>query len=153
MLERCMNSKYGKPVTILLVEDNEADAVLTREAFSEARIPSEFHTVEDGIEALSFLRRQHKYSAAPRPDLILLDLNLPRKDGRAALKEIKSDPTLAAIPVVILSTSAAVEDVNHAYASHANCYITKPVDFGQFIEVVRTIESFWLTVARLPDLA
>jgi two-component system, chemotaxis family, response regulator Rcp1 len=148
-----MNSAQGNPINILLVEDNEPDVVLTREAFKEAKISNALYVVEDGVEALAFLRRQGKHADAPRPDLILLDLNLPRKDGRAVLQEIKSDPALASIPVVILTTSNDEKDVVRAYTSHANCYIVKPIDFLQFLSVVRTIEGFWLTVVRLPECA
>ena len=146
-----MNSEQGKLVNILLVEDNEPDVVLTQEAFREARVPNILYVVEDGIEAIEFVRRQKKYTTAPRPDLILLDLNLPGKDGRAVLEEIKSDPALATIPVVVLTTSADEKDVLRAYASHANCYITKPVDFAHFMKVIKMIESFWLMVVRLPS--
>jgi two-component system, chemotaxis family, response regulator Rcp1 len=148
-----MNSELGKPINILLVEDNEPDVVLTQEAFKEAKISNSIYVVEDGVEALEFVRRQGKYTEAPRPDLILLDLNLPKKDGRAVLQEIKSDPVLASIPVVILTTSNDEKDVVRAYTSHANCYIVKPVDFLQFMNVIRTIEGFWLTVVRLPEFA
>lgn len=148
-----MKSAQGKPINILLVEDNEPDVVLTQEAFKEAKISNALYVVEDGVEALDYLYQQGKYSDAPRPDLILLDLNLPRKDGRAVLQEIKSDPALASIPVVILTTSSDERDVVRAYTSHANCYIVKPVDFLQFMSIVRSIEGFWLTVVRLPECA
>ncbi len=148
-----MNFEQGRPINILLVEDNEPDVVLTQEAFREAKISNDLFVVEDGVEALEFLRRQGKYADAPRPDLILLDLNLPKKDGRAVLQDIKSDPALASIPVVILTTSNDEKDVIRAYTSHANCYIVKPVDFLQFMNIVRTIEGFWLTVVRLPESA
>jgi two-component system, chemotaxis family, response regulator Rcp1 len=148
-----MNFDQGRPINILLVEDNEPDVVLTQEAFKEAKISNSLYVAEDGVEALEFLRQQGKHAAAPRPDLILLDLNLPRKDGRAVLQEIKSDPALASIPVVILTTSDDEKDVIRAYTSHANCYIVKPVDFLQFMNIVRTIEGFWLTVVRLPESA
>ncbi len=146
-----MKSMEGKPINILLVEDNEADVVLTQEAFREAKISNALYVVEDGVEAMDFLRRQGKHAGAPRRDLILLDLNLPKKDGRAVLEEIKSDPALTRIPVVILTTSNDEKDVLRAYTSHANCYIVKPVDFLQFMSIVRSIEGFWLTVVRLPD--
>jgi chemotaxis family two-component system response regulator Rcp1 len=146
-----MNSELGNPINILLVEDSEQDVVLTQEAFKDAKISNALFVVEDGVEALEFLRRQGKYTDVPRPDLILLDLNLPRKDGRAILEEIKADPILASIPVVILTTSSDERDVVQAYTSHANCYIVKPVDFHQFMNIVRTIEGFWLTVVRLPN--
>ncbi len=147
-----MNTGHERPSNILLVEDNEPDVVLTREGFKEARVPNDLYVVEDGVEAIEFLRRKDKYAAMPRPDLILLDLNLPRKDGRAVLEEIKSDPALTTIPVVVLTTSMDERDVMRAYASHANCYITKPFDFTQFMNVVRMIEDFWLTVVRLPGV-
>jgi len=146
-----MNSVQGKPINILLVEDNEPDVVLTQEAFKDAKIANSLYVVEDGVEALNFLRRRGKHADVPRPDLILLDLNLPKKDGRAVLEEIKADPLLTSIPVVILTTSSDERDVIRAYTSHANCYIVKPVDFLQFMKIVKTIEGFWLTVVRLPN--
>jgi chemotaxis family two-component system response regulator Rcp1 len=146
-----MNLSESKPINILLVEDNEPDVVLTQEAFKDAKVANTLYVVEDGVEALDFLHRENKYVDAPRPDLILLDLNLPKKDGRAVLNEIKSDPKLASIPVVVLTTSNDERDVLQAYAHHANCYITKPVDFAQFMTVVKSIEGFWLTIVRLPD--
>jgi CheY-like chemotaxis protein len=139
------------PIELLLVEDSEPDVRLTIEALREAKVKNRLWVVEDGVEALDFLRRQGKHADAPRPDLILLDLNLPRKDGRQVLKEIKNDDSLKRIPVVILTTSKSEEDVLRAYDLHANCYITKPVDFNRFMEVVKSIEEFWLTVVRLPD--
>jgi len=146
-----MSSEHGKTINILLVEDNQPDVVLTQEAFKGARISNSIYVVEDGVEAMDFLYRRGKYPEMPRPDLILLDLNLPRKDGRSVLTEIKSDPALASIPVVVLTTSSDERDVIRAYAAHANCYIIKPVDFLQFMGIVRSIEGFWLTVARLPE--
>jgi two-component system, chemotaxis family, response regulator Rcp1 len=146
-----MNLSESKAINILLVEDNEPDVVLTQEAFKEAKVANTLFVVEDGVDAIDFLRREKKYADMPRPDLILLDLNLPKKDGRAVLDEIKSDPKLASIPVVILTTSTDEQDVLQAYVHHANCYITKPVDFEQFMTVVRSIEGFWLTVVRLPN--
>ncbi|HDS45341.1 MAG TPA: response regulator [Methanomicrobia archaeon] len=140
----------GKPIEILLVEDNPGDIRLTREGLKEGRILNNLSVVEDGVEAMAFLRREAEYADAPRPDLILLDLNLPKKDGREVLIEIKSDPQLRRIPVVILTTSRAEEDIKSTYNQHANCYITKPVDFDQFVNVVKTIEDFWLTIVRLP---
>jgi CheY-like chemotaxis protein len=140
-----------KPIELLLVEDSEPDVRLTQEALREAKVKNRLWVVDDGVEALDFLRRQGPYADAPRPDLILLDLNLPRKDGRQVLEEIKNDSSLKLIPVVILTTSKSEEDVLRAYQLHANCYITKPVDFNRFMEVVRSIEDFWLTVVRLPD--
>jgi CheY-like chemotaxis protein len=146
-----MRSISGKAIELLLVEDNEADVRLTLEAFREAKVRNRLWVVEDGVEALAFLRRQGRHAEVPRPDLILLDLNLPRKDGRQVLQEIKNDESLKRIPVVILTTSRAEEDVGRAYDLHANCYITKPVDFNHFMEVVKSIEDFWLTVVKLPN--
>jgi two-component system, chemotaxis family, response regulator Rcp1 len=146
-----MESIMGKAIELLLVEESEPDVRLTREALCEAKVKNRLWVVDDGVEALDFLRRQGKYSDVPRPDLILLDLNLPRKDGRQVLQEIKNDEMLKRIPVVILTTSKSEEDVLRAYNLHANCYITKPVDFFRFMEVVKSIEDFWLTVVRLPD--
>lgn len=140
----------GRPVEILLVEDNPGDARLTREAFKEAKVRNHIHVAADGVEALEFLRRKGAHASAPRPDIILLDLNLPRKDGREVLAELKADPGLRRIPVVVLTTSKAEEDIARTYDLHANCYVTKPVGFDQFIDVVRTIEGFWLTVVKLP---
>jgi CheY-like chemotaxis protein len=145
-----MNSQLGRPIEILLVEDSPSDTDLTVEALAAAKISNRLSVVEDGVQAMEFLRRQGGYAQAPRPDLILLDLNLPRKDGREVLADIRADEKLTTIPVVILTTSQAEKDVLHAYALHANCYITKPVDFQQFMEVVRAIENFWLTVVKLP---
>jgi len=141
----------GRPIEILLVEDSEPDVRLTIEALKEAKVKNRLSVVEDGVEAMAFLHREGKHAEAPRPDLILLDLNLPRKDGRQVLKEIKDDPSLKKIPVVVLTISKAEEDVLRAYDLHANCYITKPVDFNRFMEVVRAIEGFWLTVVKLPN--
>jgi CheY-like chemotaxis protein len=138
------------PLEILLVEDNPGDVRLTREALKDGKVWTSLHVVENGQEALDFLYRRGKYSEAPRPDLILLDLNLPKKDGREVLETIKTDNTLHLIPVVILTTSQAEEDLLKAYNLNANCYITKPVDFDQFIRIVRTIEELWLTVVTLP---
>ena len=138
------------PIELLLVEDSEPDVRLTVEALREAKVKNRLWVVEDGVEAMAFLRQQDGHADAPRPDLILLDLNLPRKDGREVLREIKSDDSLKRIPVVILTTSKSEEDVLRAYDLHANCYITKPVDFNRFMEVVKSIEDFWLTVVRLP---
>jgi two-component system, chemotaxis family, response regulator Rcp1 len=140
----------GNPVDILLVEDSPGDVRLTVEALKEARVHNRLSVVEDGVKALAFLRREGTYGNSPTPDLILLDLNLPRKDGREVLAEIKKDPVLKRIPVVVLTTSRAEEDITNAYDLHANCYITKPVDFEQFMQVVRSIEDFWLTVVKFP---
>lgn len=139
-----------KAIEILLVEDNAGDARLAREALREARVRNHLSWVSDGVEALAFLRREGKYAQAPRPDLILLDLNLPRKGGREVLSEIKADDALKRIPVVVLTTSQAEEDIARAYQLSANCYIAKPVDLDQFMRVVRNIEDFWLTIVRLP---
>ena len=139
-----------RPIEILMVEDSPSDAQLTIEALSAAKIANHLTHVEDGVDAMNLLRRQGPYSDAPRPDLILLDLNLPRKDGREMLAEIKQDPILKTIPVVVLTTSRSEQDVLRSYELHANCYITKPVDFAQFMEVVKSIEHFWLTVVTLP---
>jgi CheY-like chemotaxis protein len=142
--------EVGAPIEVLLVEDNPGDVRLTREALRDNKVHIHLSLVEDGVEAVTFLRREGKYANAPRPDLILLDLNLPRKDGREVLKEIKGDGDLKQIPVVILTTSTAEQDILRTYDLHANCYITKPVDFEQFLMVVKAIEDFWLTVVKLP---
>ncbi len=139
-----------RPVDILLVEDSPADVRLTREALKEAKVLNELHVVQDGIEALAFLRKQGKYAGSPHPDLILLDLNLPKKDGREVLAEIKQDRDLKSIPVVVLTTSRAEEDVVRSYTLHANAYVTKPVDLAQFLSVIRSLEEFWLAVVTLP---
>ncbi len=139
-----------QPIEILLVEDNPGDVRLTVEALKEAKVHNRLSVVSDGVEALAFLRRTGRYTDAIRPDVILLDLNLPKKDGREVLAEIKADETLRRIPVVILTTSKAEEDILRSYALHANCFITKPVDLDQFIKVVRSIEEFWFTIVRLP---
>ena len=136
---------------ILLVEDNPGDVRLTREALKEGKVLNHLNVVDDGVEALAFLRREDKYANAVRPDLILLDLNLPKKDGREVLAEIKADAGLKKIPVVILTTSAAEQDILKTYDLHANCYIIKPVDLEQFIKIVQLIEDFWFTIARLPS--
>jgi len=140
----------GEVVDILLVEDNPGDVRLTREAMKEAKIHNQLHVVSDGVEALAFLRRQGAFANAVRPHLILLDLNLPRKDGREVLAEVKEDPDLRRIPVVILTTSEAETDILKAYDLHANCYIAKPVDIEQFLRVVKSIEDFWVTIVKLP---
>lgn len=145
-----MNVEAMKPIEILLVEDSATDILMAKEALSYAKVLNNLHVVENGVDAMAFLRRHDAYAQAPRPDLILLDLNLPRKDGREVLAEIKGDRSLGIIPVVVLTTSKAEEDVLKAYGHHANCYITKPVDFASFAEVVRSIESFWFTVVTLP---
>jgi chemotaxis family two-component system response regulator Rcp1 len=137
-------------IDILLVEDNPGDVRLTREALKEAKVRNNLHVTEDGVEAMRFLRREEEFANAPRPDLILLDLNLPKKDGREVLEEIKADDNLRRIPVVVLTTSHAEEDIVRSYNLHANCYVTKPVDLDQFIRIVKSIEDFWLTIVRLP---
>jgi two-component system, chemotaxis family, response regulator Rcp1 len=143
-------SGRGEPVEILLVEDNPGDVRLTREALREGKVYNNLHWAKDGVEALEFLRREGKHAKAPRPDIILLDLNLPKKDGREVLEIIKGDEQLKYIPVVVLTTSKAEEDVVKSYALHANCYVTKPVDLEKFIVVVKSIDRFWLTVVTLP---
>ena len=140
----------GKPIEILLVEDNPGDIRLTKEALKENKIFNNLHVVNDGVEAIHFLRREGDYSEVPRPDLILLDLNLPKMNGRDVLGEIKNDTQLRRIPVVVLTTSQAEEDISKAYDLHANCYVTKPVDLEKFIDVVRSIEDFWVTIVKLP---
>jgi chemotaxis family two-component system response regulator Rcp1 len=144
------SSSPGKPIEILLVEDNPGDVDLAREGLAGFKVNNTLHVAADGIEAMDFLRHNGKYAGVPRPDLILLDLNLPRKDGREVLAEVKSDDSLRRIPVVILTTSKEEEDILKSYNLHANCYITKPIDLGQFIKVVQSIEDFWLTVVKLP---
>lgn len=139
-----------RSIEVLLVEDNPGDVRLTMEALKEGKMLNRVSVVGDGVEALSFLRREHKYDQAPRPDVILLDLNLPKKDGREVLADIKNDQELRRIPVVILTTSAAEQDILKTYDLHANCYITKPVDLEQFIRVVKLIEDFWLSIVKLP---
>jgi chemotaxis family two-component system response regulator Rcp1 len=138
-------------VEILLVEDNPGDARLARQGLRQSKIPHTLHIVDDGVKAMDFLHRDREYATVPRPDLILLDLNLPRKDGREVLREIKEDAGLQTIPVVILTTSRADEDVNKTYSLHANCYVTKPLDLHQFLEVVKSIEDFWFTTVSLPS--
>jgi two-component system, chemotaxis family, response regulator Rcp1 len=140
----------GHPIVILLVEDNVGDVRLTQEAFKEGKVSNLLLVAPDGIEAMALLRQQGSYSDAPRPDLILLDLNIPRMDGREVLVAIKSDPHLKRIPVVVLTTSKAEEDIVRTYDLNANCYITKPVDFDKFLTVVKSIDEFWLTIAKLP---
>ena len=137
-------------IDVLLVEDDPGDALMTQEAFEHHKIRNSLHIVKDGVEALEFLRREGQYENAPRPGLILLDLNLPRKDGREVLSEVKADAELRSIPVVVLTTSEAEEDILRSYSLHANAYVTKPVDFDRFIEVVRQIDDFFVTVVKLP---
>lgn len=143
-------SSTGRPIEVLLVEDNPADVRLTREALKEGKVRNNLHVVEDGMAALDFLNRRGPHTGAPLPDLILLDLNLPKKDGREVLAEIKADEKLRLIPVVVLTTSESEEDILKSYRLHANCYVTKPVGLEQFIQVVRQIDSFWLEIVKLP---
>jgi two-component system, chemotaxis family, response regulator Rcp1 len=140
----------GISIDILLVEDNEGDARLAKEVLRESKILNKVYHVVDGVEAMAFLRKEGKYADLPRPHLILLDLNLPRKDGREVLAEIKSNDCLKKIPVVVLTTSNDNEDISKAYNLHANCFITKSIDFEQFLRVIRSIEDFWLTIVQLP---
>ena len=146
-----MNLSKTKPVEILLVEDSPSDAALTIEALEAGKVANKLTLVEDGVEAMEFLKRSGKYAKASRPDLIMLDLNLPRKDGREVLAEIKNDPDLKVIPIIVLTTSHSDRDILQSYQLNANCYITKPVDFTQFIDVVKSIEKFWLSVVTLPQ--
>jgi len=141
---------HSKNIEILLVEDSPADILITREAFQDARLMNTIHVVEDGVQALEFLRREGNYASAPRPDLILLDLNLPRKNGREVLAEIKETAEFKSIPVVVLTTSNADEDILKAYDLHANCYVIKPVGFDNFLKAVQSIENFWFSVVVLP---
>ena len=145
------NDRLGRPINILLVEDNPGDVRLTLEAFKDGKVHNKMSVVEDGMEAMAFLRREGKYTDEVCPDLILLDLNLPKKDGREVLAEIKQDPKLRSIPVVILTTSDAESDIAKTYDLHANCYITKPIDLGQFIDVVKYVDYFWLAIVKLPQ--
>ncbi len=142
---------HPKPVDILLVEDNPGDVRLAQEALKSSKVRNNLFVVEDGVEAMAFLRKEGKYKDVPRPDLILLDLNLPRKSGREVLEEVKTDDCLMTIPVVVLTVSRAEEDICRAYKLHANCYVTKPLDFEQFLKITKTIEEFWLTIVRLPS--
>jgi chemotaxis family two-component system response regulator Rcp1 len=140
-----------RPIDILLIEDNLGDIDLAREALGMGKLHNSLHVVQDGVAAMDFLRKKGKYADSPRPDLIILDLNLPKKDGRQVLAEVKEDDSLKSIPVVILTTSSAEEDVLKTYNMHANCYITKPIDIKQFLHVVRSIEEFWLSIVVLPS--
>ncbi|MGH7821702.1 MAG: response regulator [Candidatus Binatia bacterium] len=142
--------KDTTPIEILLVEDNPGDVRLTEEAFKEGKVRNRLSVVGDGVEAMAFLRRKGHYADSPRPDLILLDLNLPKKDGREVLAEIKGDAALMQIPVVVLTTSDAEQDILRSYSLHANCYITKPVVLGKFLDIIRSLEDFWLSIVRLP---
>ncbi len=145
-----MINPNGRAVEILLVEDNPGDVRLTREAFREGKIRNNLYVAVDGVEGIAFLRREGKYADSPRPDIILLDLNLPKKNGIDVLREIKIDEDLKRIPVVILTTSVAEQDILRSYDHHANCYIVKPVDLEQFLKVIQTIEDFWVTIVKLP---
>ena len=142
----------GRPIEILLAEDNPGDVRLTIEAFKEGKLANRVHVVGDGVEAMAYLRREGPYATVGRPDLILLDLNLPKKDGREVLAEIKAEDDLKRIPVVVLTTSQAEQDILKVYDLHANCYITKPVDLDQFLRVVQSVEDFWLTIVKLPPM-
>jgi len=146
-----MNEKiFREPIEILLVEDNPGDVRLTEEALKEGKVLNNLHVARDGEEAIAYLHKEGKFIDEPRPDLILLDLNLPKKDGKEVLKEIKSDERFMRIPVVILTISKSEEDILKSYNLHANCYVTKPIDLVQFVNVVKSIEDFWLTVVKLP---
>ena len=143
-------NRQVSPIEILLVEDNEGDIELTKEAFAESKVSNTIHTAMDGEQALRFLYRQPPYQAAPLPDVVLLDINLPKIDGREVLETIKNDPVLSKIPVVMLTSSDAERDIIKSYQMHANCYVTKPVNLEKFLEVVRSVEEFWLSVVKLP---
>jgi CheY-like chemotaxis protein len=143
-------SSIGRPIEVLLVEDSPGDVRLTREALKEGKIRNNLSHVPDGVEAMAFLRHEGPYTEAPKPDIVLLDLNMPRKDGREVLAEMKADPKLKRIPVVVLTTSEAEQDILKTYDLYANCYITKPVDLDQFISIVRSVENFWLQLVKLP---
>jgi CheY-like chemotaxis protein len=146
-----MKKEPGKIIDILLVEDNPGDVDLVREALKESRIRIELHVACDGVQAMKFLRRQDNYADAPWPDLVLLDLNLPKRHGQEVLQDIKSDPALQTIPVIVLTGSSEAKDISRAYEMHANCYITKPIHYEQFVNIVKSIENFWLTIVKLPS--
>lgn len=146
-----MNSGTGKTINILLVEDNPGDIRLTKEVLKEGKIRNKLDVVTDGEQAILYLKKTGQFKDVITPDIILLDLNLPKKDGREVLAEIKTDPLLMLVPVIVLTTSAAEQDILNMYAHHANCYITKPVDFNQFISVIKSIEDFWLSIVKLPS--
>ena len=146
-----MNDASSNPIVVLLVEDDPGDELMTREAFEENKVRNELHVARDGEDALDFVYQRNQHAGAPRPDLILLDLNLPKYDGREVLAQIKQDPELRSIPVVVLTTSRAEEDVLRSYRLHANAYVNKPVDFTRFIEVVRQIDNFFVSVVKLPN--
>ncbi|WP_225334140.1 response regulator [Halomicrobium urmianum] len=145
-----MSGEQGKPVEILLAEDNPGDVKLTRKALERGQIANNLHVVEDGVEALGYLRQEGEHADARRPDLILLDLDMPRKDGKEVLRELRDDDDLRRIPVVVMTSSAAEEDIAKSYDLNANAYLTKPVDFDGFLDVVGRIEEFWLTVVKIP---
>ena len=144
------NALDNRPIDILMIEDNPGDARLTQEALKESKVLNRLYHAKDGVEALSFVRQEGPFADVPRPDIILLDLNLPKKDGREVLAELKADPQLKTIPVVVLTTSKAEQDIVRSYELHANCYITKPVDLDKFIDIVQGLEDFWLSIVRLP---
>ena len=148
-----MTATESRPIEILLVEDNPGDMRLTKEALRETKVNNHLHWVQDGSEALDFLHRRKQFADTPRPDIILLDLNLPKQDGHQVLRVIKNDVDLLQIPVVVLTTSNAEADVRKSYGLHANCYVTKPMEFENFINVIKTINQFWLTLAKLPSMA
>jgi CheY-like chemotaxis protein len=145
-----MLAEAVRPIEVLLVEDDEGDVLMTREALDEGKVFNRLNVVRDGVEAIAYLRREKPYADVTRPDLVLLDLNLPKRDGRQVLEEVKADPDLRRIPIVVLSTSEAEEDVLRSYDLHANAYVTKPVDFDRFVEVIRQIDDFFISVVRLP---
>jgi CheY-like chemotaxis protein len=145
-----MLAEAVRPIEVLLVEDDEGDVLVTREALDEGKVVNRLNVVGDGVEAMAYLRRSGKYADAARPDLVLLDLNLPKRDGRQVLDDVKSDPDLRRIPIVVLTTSEAEEDVLRSYDLHANAYVTKPVDFDRFVEVIQQIDEFFISVVRLP---
>jgi two-component system response regulator len=151
MTENAKDTFATRPVEILLVEDNPADVALTGEALQEGKMLNNLHVVNDGVEAMEYLHREGKYQSAPRPDLILLDLNLPKKNGREVLEELRADPALTVIPVVIMTVSKDEKDIYETYRLHANCYIQKPVRFEEFIDIVKSIESFWFSIVMLPS--
>jgi CheY-like chemotaxis protein len=145
-----MLAEAVRPIEVLLVEDDEGDVLMTREALDEGKVFSRLNVVGDGVQAIAYLRRQKPYTKVTRPDLVLLDLNLPKRDGRQVLEEVKADPELRRIPIVVLTTSEADEDVLRSYDLHANAYVTKPVDFDRFVEVIRQIDEFFISIVRLP---
>jgi two-component system, chemotaxis family, response regulator Rcp1 len=146
-----MQRELARPIEVLLVEDNAGDIRLTKEAFDEGKVRLNLSVARDGVEAMAFLRKEGSFARTAYPDLVLLDLNLPKKDGREVLREMKNDPQLLRIPVVVLTTSGSDEDILGSYGLHANCYITKPVDMDQFVKVVKVLEEFWFVVAKIPD--